>query len=68
MLIARDGATMIEVQLRLQKNLFALRRLGDPEFQAAALAQSRLALGRALPALPLEADKERLMEAAGFGG
>lgn len=68
MLIARDGATMIEVQLRLQKNLFALRRLGDAEFQAAALAQSRLALGRALPALTLEADKERLSEAAGFGG
>ena len=63
MMIARDSATMIEVQLRLQKNLAALCRLGDAAFRAAAATQSRLATGRAEMALALEADKIRLREA-----
>ena len=66
MMIARDGAPMIEVQLRLQKNLLALRRLGDEDFRAAASAQSQMAMDRAEIALTLEADKNRLREAAGF--
>ena len=66
MMIARDGASMIEVQLRLQKNLAALYRLGDGAFRAAAIEQSQLAMGRAEIALVLEADKVRLREAADF--
>lgn len=66
MLIARDGAAMIEVQLRLQKNLVALSRIGDAAFRAAAVGQSRLALGRAALGLTLEADKDRLREIVEF--
>ncbi|SFK77385.1 DUF2254 domain-containing protein [Methylorubrum salsuginis] len=60
MLMARDGAGLIEVQLRIQKGLSALGRIGDPAFRAAARHQSRMALDRAETALALEADKERL--------
>lgn len=60
MLMARDGAHLIEVQLHLHKSLAALARLGVPEFRQAAKAQADLALQRAQQALPLQADKERL--------
>lgn len=62
MLMARDGAGLIEVQLRLQKSLLALSRMGDPAFKAAARFQSRMALDRAEAAMVLEADKARLRE------
>src|SRR5690606_5644034 len=53
MLIARDGAALIEVQLRLHKSLAALQRLGGADFQqaAAAAAQAALALERSLQAM-----------------
>lgn len=60
MLIARDGAGLIEVQLRLRKALLALERMGDADFRAAARHQAALALARAQAALPLEADRQRL--------
>lgn len=60
MTIARDGAAQIEVQLRLQKSLAALSRLGSAEFRAAARRQSLLALSRAEKALPIDADFQRL--------
>ncbi len=60
MTIARDGAAQIEVQLRLQKSLAALSRLGSAEFRAAAGRQSLLALSRAEKALPIDADFQRL--------
>ncbi|MDO4683920.1 MAG: DUF2254 domain-containing protein [Lautropia sp.] len=60
MLIARDGAGMIEVQLPLQKALLALSEVGDQSFSEAALAQSRMALDRAEASLPLEEEKRRL--------
>ncbi len=63
MLIARDGAAMIEVQLRIQKALGALGRIGDEAFRAAALDQAILARDRANAALTLAADKMRLREA-----
>ena len=63
MLIARDGAAMIEVQLRIQKALGALGRLGDEAFRAAALQQAVLARDRADAALTLAADRIRLREA-----
>lgn len=62
MLIARDGASMIEVQLRLQKCLHALARSGSGEFRAAALRQAKIAEGRALEALPSAYDRQRLEE------
>lgn len=60
MLIARDGAGHLEVQLRLQKSLAALSRTGDEAFRAAARQQARLAHDRAMLALNLEADRQRL--------
>ena len=62
--IARDGAGMGEVQLRLQKAFLALAELGDPDLAAAALGQSRLALERADAALSLEPDKVPLRKLA----
>jgi uncharacterized membrane protein len=67
MLIARDGAAMIEVQLRLQKVLAALGQLGDADFRAAARHQAELALMRADDALPIEADRARLRAAVAAG-
>ena len=63
MLIARDGAAMVEVQLRIQKALAALGRMGDEAFRAAALHQANLARYRAEASLTLAADKIRLREA-----
>ena len=63
MLIARDGAAMVEVQLRIQKALAALGRMGDEAFRAAALHQANLARDRAEAGLTLAADKMRLREA-----
>lgn len=60
MLIARDGAGMIEVQLPLQKSLLALSRVGDATFAEAARVHSRMALDRAEAALPLEEEKRRV--------
>lgn len=62
MLMARDGAGLIEVQLRLQKGLAALSRMGDDALTAAARQQSRMALERAEAALALDADRNRLRD------
>jgi len=62
MAIARDGSGLIEVQLRLQKSLLALSRMGNDALRIAALFQSRMALDRAEAAMTLEADKARLRE------
>jgi len=61
--IARSGAGQIEVQLRLQKSLLALARMGDEEFRAAARSQSDLALAHAQEGMTLDADKALLHEA-----
>lgn len=63
MLIARDGAGMIEVQLRLQKSLAALQRRGSASFRQAAARQSAIALQRSEVALTCVADQQRLREA-----
>ena len=62
MLIARDGAAMVEVQLRIQKALAALGRMGDEAFRAAARYQANLARDRAEAGLTLAADRIRLRE------
>lgn len=58
--IARDGAGLIEVQMRLQKALMALAEIGDDVMAAAALEQSRRALARAEAAMTLPEDVARL--------
>jgi uncharacterized membrane protein len=60
MTIARDGAAQVEVQLRLQKCLASLSRMGSGDFRAAARCQAALALSRAEKALPIDADLQRL--------
>ena len=62
--IARDGAGVIEVSVRLQKALHSLALLGDDDMREAAQRHSRLALKRAEKALTLPEDFE-LAQAAG---
>jgi uncharacterized membrane protein len=62
MLLARDGAGLVEVQLRLQKCLNALSRIGNDAFRAAARHQARMALARAEGALRFAADLDRLRD------
>ena len=63
-LIARDGAGLVEVQVRLQKTLIALSQMGDQTFRQGARHQAKLALQRAELALNFEEDLRRLREAA----
>lgn len=67
MLIARDGAAAIEIQLRLQKVLAALAQQGSPAFRAAAQAQAALARARAMQGLVLDADRARLAQETAGG-
>lgn len=60
--IARDGAGIIEVQIRLQKALAALMVMGDADFRDAARQQARLAFGHASAALRLEQEVARLRD------
>lgn len=63
--IARDGAGIVEVQIRLQKALLALARCGVISFVEAAKEQSREALARAECVLTMDADREILRALAG---
>ena len=58
--IARDGAGMIEVQVRLQKALQGLARQAPQVFAAQSARLSRRALALAEAALVLEEDRDRL--------
>ncbi len=60
--IARDGAGMIEIQLRLQRTLLALKRLCPDCFAEQVELHSRLAYERAEIALQLDAEKTRLKQ------
>ena len=60
--VARDGAKLVEVQLRIQKSLLALSRMGDDAFKSAARQQSNLALEHAEAVMVLEAEKTRLRD------
>ena len=62
--IARDGARVVEVQIRLQKALLSLAQMGDEEMRKAAQKHSQDALQRAEAELLLESDKERLRKIA----
>ncbi len=58
--IARYGAGMVEVQVKLQKGLYALSQLGDEEFRAAAKRYAHLCLDHAQAALSQDADRLRV--------
>jgi len=60
--IARDGAGILEVQIRLQKALLALAQMGDNHFKSSAARHSRLAFKRAEQVLLLEEEKSLLRE------
>lgn len=62
--IARDGAGMLEVQVRLQKVLRALVASGEPEVAVAARRHADLALERAEKTLVMEHERARLRELA----
>ncbi|XUY29304.1 DUF2254 domain-containing protein [Agrobacterium sp. rho-8.1] len=62
--IARDGAAIVEVGLRLQKTFGVLARLGAPGFRNNAIRHSKEALARAELALSLENDRQRVRAAA----
>ena len=62
--IARDCASVIEVMLRLQKALLMLARIGGNRYRVEAERHAAEALQRAEAALPIEADKQRVRDAA----
>lgn len=56
--IARDGAALVEVQLRLQKALHALAMIAPHRYATDAKRHAQLALTRANVAMTCEADKD----------
>ncbi len=64
--IARDGAGMVEVSVRLQEALSALASLDNAEIRDAAVYHGRLALKRAQIALNVEEDVNAVRAAASF--
>lgn len=62
--IARDGAAMVEVGIRLQKSLAMLAESGDEEVKRAAGKMSRIALAHGERALRLESDRQLLAAVA----
>jgi uncharacterized membrane protein len=55
--IARDGAGVLEIGIRLQKAFKSLSRIGSEEFREAARRHSDLARKRSVAALQLSEDK-----------
>lgn len=64
--IARDGAGVVEVSVRLQKALRALASIGDLEMRDAAEYHGRLALKRTEIALDVAEDLSAVRDAAKF--
>lgn len=60
LLIGRDGAGLIEVELRLQKALASLATLGDAAFHAAVTQQAAIAEERARGSLSFDRDRDCL--------
>ena len=58
--IARDGAGVIELQIRLQKAFISLAATGHPELRVAAVAHATLAQARAVLALKLPEEHQRV--------
>ncbi len=66
--IARDGAAIIEVCIRLQQALASLGRLGDAAVALAANRHASTALRRAEAALTMPDDYQRVCQAADAAG
>lgn len=66
MAIARDGAGVVEVGIRLQKALHALFEAGDEDMQEAAKHHARIALARAELALKLPSDLDAIRAQSTF--
>lgn len=66
--IARDGAGVVEVSVRLQKALRSLASSGNDEIRDAARYHGNLALSRSRKALDMEEDLAAVREAAGGPG
>lgn len=66
--VARDGASIAEVQIRLQKGLQVLACLPDERFGEAARRHSRMALERALAALAFGEDRQVVERSAAWSG
>lgn len=62
--IARDGAAMVEVCIRLQKALRSLSQLDGPDMRDVARLHSRWALARAEAGLTMEFDRQRVRDVA----
>jgi uncharacterized membrane protein len=62
--IARDGANMVEVQIRLQKALFTLSRAKRPGFALAAQIHSQFALEQSKPCMRTERERSLLRSLA----
>jgi uncharacterized membrane protein len=62
--IARDGASLVEVGLRLQRTLAAIADI--PGYASSAHRQARGALARGLAALTSEDDRARLRREASW--
>lgn len=62
--ISRDGATVVDVQIRLIKGLATLARAENNAFRDSALKHIRTVLARAEESLTFDDDKARLREAA----
>lgn len=58
--IARDGAGMIEVQIRLQKAFIALAQFNAARYGSDARRHAERAIAFASAAIPIETDIERL--------
>lgn len=65
--IARDGAGVVEVAIRLQKALHSLAVIGDKGIQCAALDHARMAQTRAEAALALDEEKTAVQTAINEG-
>lgn len=63
--IARDGAGVVEVAVRLQKAMSALESLGNPEMRRAAEYHARLALKRSSLAMNIDEDLAVARDASG---
>ncbi len=66
--IARDGAGLLEVAIRLQKAFLALAELGNPLLAEAARSHAQLALRHAEAALRLPEEVAMLQSVCGGGG
>ncbi|WP_227663373.1 DUF2254 domain-containing protein [Marinobacter halophilus] len=64
--IARDGAGIVEVSIRLQKAFFALAETGNQSLVAAAKKHSRMALARSEYAMSLQDDIDAVRKTAEF--